>query len=113
MQQFSTEHGSADAWRCIHCRCGRRFPHRRIGANTRAKRIIANLTVGKIEESEGFHFDYLGLGCEEFNLGWVARFTSPESGASVQALTIEAWGVRRFLVRAPDGSIVNVVRHRD
>lgn len=116
----------------------------------RAKRIIANLTVGNIEESKGFYLDYLGLGCEEFNMGWVARFTAPESGASVQLvtrdetapddakisvhtndvdgayeeaqrlgydivhpLTTEAWGVRRFLVRAPDGNIVNVVRHRD
>lgn len=29
----------------------------------------------------------------------------------VHPLTDEAWGVRRFLVRSPDGSVVNVVRH--
>ena len=31
----------------------------------------------------------------------------------VHPLTTEAWGVRRFFVRAPDGNVVNVVRHRD
>ncbi|MGI8700103.1 MAG: VOC family protein, partial [Nocardioidaceae bacterium] len=28
-------------------------------------------------------------------------------------LTTEAWGVRRFFVRAPDGNVINVVSHRD
>jgi hypothetical protein len=28
-------------------------------------------------------------------------------------LTDETWGVRRFFVRAPDGNVVNIVRHRD
>lgn len=31
----------------------------------------------------------------------------------VRPLTAEDWGVRRFLVRAPDGNIINVVNHRD
>jgi catechol 2,3-dioxygenase-like lactoylglutathione lyase family enzyme len=31
----------------------------------------------------------------------------------VHPLTVEAWGVRRFLVRAPDGSVVNIVGHKD
>lgn len=30
----------------------------------------------------------------------------------VHPLTTEEWGVRRFLVRAPDGTVVNVVAHR-
>ncbi|MGN7134143.1 VOC family protein [Rhodococcoides corynebacterioides] len=29
----------------------------------------------------------------------------------VHPLTTEDWGVRRFLVRAPDGTVVNIVRH--
>ncbi|WP_353651243.1 VOC family protein [Nakamurella sp. A5-74] len=29
----------------------------------------------------------------------------------VHPLTDEAWGVRRFLVRSPDGCVVNIVRH--
>ena len=31
----------------------------------------------------------------------------------VHPLTIEPWGVHRFLVRAPDGNVVNVVQHSD
>ena len=31
----------------------------------------------------------------------------------VHPLTTEAWGVRRFMVRAPDGNVVNIVGHRD
>ena len=31
----------------------------------------------------------------------------------VHPLTQEAWGVRRFFVRAPDGNVINVVSHRD
>ncbi len=31
----------------------------------------------------------------------------------VHPLTTEPWGVRRFFVRAPDGTVVNVVSHRD
>ena len=31
----------------------------------------------------------------------------------VHPLTTEPWGVRRFLVRAPDGNVVNIVSHRD
>jgi uncharacterized glyoxalase superfamily protein PhnB len=31
----------------------------------------------------------------------------------VHPLTAEPWGVRRFLVRAPDGNVVNIVNHKD
>jgi predicted enzyme related to lactoylglutathione lyase len=116
----------------------------------RAKRVMANLRVDEVDAAKGFYTDYLGLGTEEFNMGWVARYTSPESGASVQLVTrdlsasetpvvsvhtddvdaayeealrlgyeivqpiaTEPWGVRRFFVRAPDGNVINVVRHRD
>ena len=116
----------------------------------RAKRVTANLPVADIEAAKGFYTGFLGLDTEEFNLGWVARYTSSETGAHVQLvtrdaaspedavisvhavdvdaayaeaqqlgyeivhpLTDEPWGVRRFLVRAPDGTVVNVVRHRE
>lgn len=116
----------------------------------RATRITANLRVADIQAAKGFYTDYLGLGTEEFNLGWVARYTSADTGANVQLvtrdaaapedpvisvhtndvdaaydeaqrlgyeivhpITTESWGVRRFLVRAPDGSVINIVRHRD
>ena len=116
----------------------------------RATRVTANLRVSEVETAKGFYTDFLGLGTEEFNLGWVARYTSLDTGATVQLvsgdatspedsvisvhtedveaayneaqrlgyeivhpLTTETWGVRRFLVRAPDGNVVNVVRHRE
>ena len=31
----------------------------------------------------------------------------------VHPLTQEAWGVRRFFVRAPDGNVINMVSHSD
>src|ERR1700743_1694235 len=31
----------------------------------------------------------------------------------VHPLTSEAWGPRRFFVRAPDGNVINVVDHHD
>ena len=116
----------------------------------RATRILANLRVPNIDAAKSFYTDYLGLSTEEFTLGWVARYTAPDTGANVQlvtrdatapedsvisvhtddvdgayeearrlgyeivhAITTEPWGVRRFFVRAPDGNVINVVRHRD
>ena len=52
--------------------------------------IIADLSVPDIEGSREFYADYLGLGVEEFNLGWVARFTSAETGAHLQVVTTDA-----------------------
>jgi predicted enzyme related to lactoylglutathione lyase len=116
----------------------------------RAIRIMPNLHVADIEAAKDFYAGYLGLTTEEFNMGWVARYTSPGTGAKVQLvtrdrtaaedsvisvhtddvegayeeaqkagyeivhpLTKEPWGVHRFLVRAPDGNVVNIVSHRD
>ncbi|MFD3809449.1 glyoxalase superfamily protein [Rhodococcus sp. NPDC058639] len=115
-----------------------------------ARRITTNLHVPDVESAKGFYRDFLGLSTDEFDMGWVARLTSPDTGAHVQLvthdatapedsvmsvhtddvdaaydearrlgyeivhpLTTEEWGVRRFLVRAPDGNVVNIVRHRD
>lgn len=116
----------------------------------RAKKIITNLRVDDIEAAKDFYVDFLGLEKEEFNLGWVARFTSADGQATVQLvtrdetaaelpaislyaddierayaqarergyeivheLTVEPWGVRRFMVRAPGGHVVNIVTHND
>ena len=116
----------------------------------RVNRIIADLPVADVETAKSFYTDYLGLRTEEFNLGWVARYTSPDTGAHLQLvtrdasapasplisvlvedvdeayaqaqalgyeimhpLTVEPWGVRRFFVRAPDGTVVNIVNHAD
>ena len=56
----------------------------------RATHIFPNLTVSDIEEAKDFYTGFLGLSTEEFNLGWVARFTSPETGVSVQLVTKDA-----------------------
>jgi catechol 2,3-dioxygenase-like lactoylglutathione lyase family enzyme len=114
----------------------------------RVNRIIADLPVADVETAKSFYTDYLGLRTEEFNMGWVARYTSPETGAHLQLvthdasapesplisvlvddvesayadarargyeivhpLTTEPWGVRRFFVRAPDGTVINMVHH--
>jgi catechol 2,3-dioxygenase-like lactoylglutathione lyase family enzyme len=114
----------------------------------RVTRIIADLPVADLGSARGFYTGFLGLSTEEFDLGWVARYTSPETGAHLQLvtrdasapelpaisvmtddvdaayaeareagyeivhpLTTEAWGVRRFFVRAPDGTVVNVAGH--
>jgi predicted enzyme related to lactoylglutathione lyase len=116
----------------------------------RAIRVTANLHVANVDAAKGFYADFLGLSDEEFNMGWVARYTSPDGGAHVQLvtrdatspedsvisvhtvdvdsayeeaqrlgyqivhpLTTEEWGVHRFLVRAPDGNIINIVEHRE
>ena len=115
----------------------------------RVVEIIADLHVEDIEKARQFYVEYLGLSTEEFNMGWVARYTSPATGVNVQLVTHdsaapenpvitvkvddvdaayeetqrrgyeivyplqdEPWGVRRFFVRAPDGNVLNIVRHR-
>jgi catechol 2,3-dioxygenase-like lactoylglutathione lyase family enzyme len=66
----------------------------------RAIRIMANLRVADIEATKTFYNDYLGLSTEEFNLGWVARYTSPDTGANVQLVTGDA--------TAPEDSVISV-----
>jgi predicted enzyme related to lactoylglutathione lyase len=121
-----------------------------LGGMMHVTRIIADLRVTDIEATKSFYTDYLGLSTEEFNMGWVARYTSPDTGAHLQLvtrdaaapedpvisvltddvdgayeeaqrlgheiiypITTEPWGVRRFFVRAPDGNVLNIVRHRE
>lgn len=117
----------------------------------RVTRVMANLPVADISEARDFYTEYLGLSSEAFNLGWVARFETPDARAGIQLvirdltspvdsvasvavgadiddayaeaqrrgyeivhpLTEEPWGVRRFLVRAPDGNVINMVSHSD
>lgn len=116
----------------------------------RVIRIITDLRVNDLKAAQAFYTGYLGLSNEEFNLGWVARYTSPDNGERIQVLTrdaaapvdpvvsiqtpdveaayreaqdlgyeivhpltVEAWGVHRFFVRAPDGNVFNVVGHPD
>ena len=66
----------------------------------RATRITANLRVADVEAAKSFYTDYLGLSTEEFNLGWVARYTSPDTGANVQLVTGDA--------TAPEDSVISI-----
>lgn len=66
----------------------------------RAKRITANLRVADIEAAKSFYTGYLGLTTEEFNMGWVARYTSPDTGVNVQLVTRDATG--------PEDSVISV-----
>ena len=113
--------------------------------------IKANLRVPDIGQAREFYTEYLGLSVEDFDMGWVARFSSPDGRAAVQLvtkdatapqdsvisvhvgdgieeayedakrrgfeivhpLTTEPWGIRRFLVRAPDGNVININSHSD
>ena len=56
----------------------------------RVTRITADLRVPDMEAAKTFYTDYLGLSVEEFNLGWVARYTSPDTGVHVQLVTGDA-----------------------
>ncbi len=56
----------------------------------RANRIMANLRVTDIEAAKSFYTDFLGLSIEEFNMGWVARYTSPHTGVNIQLVTHDA-----------------------
>jgi catechol 2,3-dioxygenase-like lactoylglutathione lyase family enzyme len=56
----------------------------------RTTRIIADLTVPDIEQAKGFYTGFLGLSSQEFDLGWVARYTSPDTGVDIQVLTRDA-----------------------
>lgn len=111
--------------------------------------LIANLPVPDIAAVSSLYTDYLGLSVEDLNLGWVARYRTPDRLAAVQLvtrdataphdsvisvhvgsdvdaayseavrggyeivhpLTTEAWGIRRFFVRAPDGNVINMTSH--
>jgi catechol 2,3-dioxygenase-like lactoylglutathione lyase family enzyme len=66
----------------------------------RTTRVFPNLSVPDIAEARDFYVDYLGLSSEEFNLGWVARYSSPDGKAVVQLVTRDA--------TAPQDSVISV-----
>jgi predicted enzyme related to lactoylglutathione lyase len=67
----------------------------------RVNGIIVDLQVADIESAKDFYTDYLGLRTEGFNMGWVARYSSPETGTRVQLLTRDA--------TAPENPIASVL----
>ena len=56
----------------------------------RVTQIIADLHVTDLEAARAFYNDYLGLTEERFNLGWVARYASPDTGINLQVMTRDA-----------------------
>jgi predicted enzyme related to lactoylglutathione lyase len=66
----------------------------------RATSITANLRVADVNAAKSFYADYLGLSTEEFNMGWVARYTSPRTKAKLQLVTRDA--------SAPEDSVISV-----
>ena len=62
----------------------------------RAKRIMANLRVPDVDAAKSFYTDYLGLSIEEFNMGWVARYTSPDTGAERTTRNARSTRTRRL-----------------
>ncbi|MDQ6687294.1 MAG: VOC family protein [Actinomycetota bacterium] len=66
----------------------------------RVTEIIADLHVADLKAAESFYTNYLGLTKEEFNLGWVARYTSPETGINLQLMTRDA--------TAPEDPVISV-----
>jgi catechol 2,3-dioxygenase-like lactoylglutathione lyase family enzyme len=67
----------------------------------RVVEIIADLHVEDVQAARDFYAGYLGLSTEGFNLGWVARYTSPETGARIQLVTRDA--------AAPTDPVVSVM----
>ncbi len=53
----------------------------------RVSQVIANLRVADVEAAKSFYSDYLGLSTEEFNLGWAARYTAPDTGTDLKLIT--------------------------
>ena len=66
----------------------------------RVLRIMADLPVADIDAAKSFYTDYLGLTNEDFNMGWVARYISPDTGAMVQLVTHD--------VTAPEDPVLSI-----
>ena len=73
----------------------------------RANGIMANLRVADIEAAKAFYTDFLGLSTEVFNMGWVARYASPETGARVQLVTRDATASARPARASPRTSVTS------
>lgn len=73
----------------------------------RVTAITANLRVADIDAARNFYTDYLGLGVEGFNLGWVVHFQSPESGAHIQLVTRDATSPQDSVISVAVGSDVD------
>jgi catechol 2,3-dioxygenase-like lactoylglutathione lyase family enzyme len=69
--------------------------------------LTTNLPVADIDSARGFYTDYLGLSVEEMNLGWVARYKSPDGRACVQLVTGDATSPQDSVISVHVGNDVN------
>ncbi|MCZ4521414.1 VOC family protein [Rhodococcus ruber] len=67
----------------------------------RTTSIITNLRVPNVDAAKSFYSEFLGLASEEFDMGWVARLTSPDRPVSVQLVTGD--------VSAPEDSVLSAL----
>jgi len=58
-------------------------------ARMKVIRVLADLHVTDIPAARAFYTDFLGLSAEDFNLGWVARFSAPEPSTYDQTVRIQ------------------------
>lgn len=63
--------------------------------------VITDLQVPDVESAKSFYTDFLGLRDQVFSLGWVARFSSPETGTRIQLVSHDA--------SAPENPVVSVL----
>jgi predicted enzyme related to lactoylglutathione lyase len=68
---------------------------------------MANLSVPDIGQAQEFYMEYLGLSSEEFNLGWVARLTTPDGRAAVQLVTRDATALEDSAISIAVGADVD------
>lgn len=61
--------------------------------------VIPNLHTDDVERAREF-YQFLGLTEDGMDLGWVVRFTSPDTGACVQVVTRDA--------TAPEDSVMTI-----
>ena len=69
--------------------------------------VVANLPVADIEAARDFYTDYLGLSVEGFNLGWVARYVSPDGNTCVQLVTRDATAAEDSVISVHVGADVD------
>jgi hypothetical protein len=86
----------------------------------RVTEIVESLRFADLAVAEGFSQDYPGLSIEECNLGWVAKYTSPDGIASVQLVTSDDTAFEDSAISAYGGSLsghqtaaINLASHEE
>ena len=77
------------------------------------RRCAPNLVSGDLGASRGFYAGLLGfeVAMDEDDLTMYRSPSNPTAQVTVGTDAESAWGVRRFFVEDPDGTVVNVLSH--